>query len=88
MDYEKIRCQSCGMPLSEDLFGTNKNGSLNEEYCKYCFKGGKFTDPTIKVREMIEKSVEKMVKELGISEDEARVLAQTRIPKLKRWRKL
>ncbi len=36
-------CQSCGMPLSNDLSGTNTDGSKNEDYCIYCYKGGKFT---------------------------------------------
>ena len=32
-------CQSCGMPLqAEDQWGTNADGSLNEEYCCYCYQ--------------------------------------------------
>lgn len=75
------------MPLGEGLFGTNKNGKINEEYCKYCYVDGKFTNPDISAREMIEKSVEHMVRELKLSEEEARMLASSRIPKLKRWAK-
>ena len=36
-------CQSCGMPISKDVFGTNANGTPNEDYCIYCYKDGKFT---------------------------------------------
>ena len=37
-------CQSCGMPLqAEDQWGTNADGSLNEEYCCYCYQKGAFT---------------------------------------------
>ena len=37
-------CQSCGMPLdSKDVCGTNQDGSINEEYCCYCYKDGAFT---------------------------------------------
>lgn len=36
-------CQSCGMPLSEEVFGTNADGSKNDEYCVYCYKDGAFT---------------------------------------------
>lgn len=36
-------CQSCGMPLSEEVFGTNADGSKNDEYCVYCYKDGTFT---------------------------------------------
>lgn len=35
-------CQSCGMPMQEDLYGTNKDGSANDKYCTYCYKEGAF----------------------------------------------
>jgi len=35
-------CQSCGMPLTDEVLGTNADGSKNEEYCMYCYKDGKF----------------------------------------------
>ena len=28
-------CQSCGMPLTEEVLGTNADGSKNEDYCMY-----------------------------------------------------
>ncbi len=38
-------CQSCGMPIiSNDQLGTNKDGSISEDYCKYCYKDGEFID--------------------------------------------
>ncbi|MDO4819764.1 MAG: zinc ribbon domain-containing protein [Prevotella sp.] len=41
---EKMKfCQSCGMPLSDEVLGTNADGSKNEEYCIYCYKDGAFT---------------------------------------------
>ena len=37
-------CQSCGMPMpSDELLGTNADGSHNNDYCTYCFQQGKFT---------------------------------------------
>lgn len=36
-------CQSCGMPLSDEILGTNADGSVNNEYCIYCYKDGAFT---------------------------------------------
>ncbi|MBO5054825.1 MAG: zinc ribbon domain-containing protein [Lachnospiraceae bacterium] len=36
-------CQSCGMPMTEEQYGTNKDGSGNHKYCCYCFKDGEFT---------------------------------------------
>ena len=42
MEKEMKFCQSCGMPLTDDVLGTNADGSKNEEYCMYCYKDGKF----------------------------------------------
>ena len=84
---ENQRCQSCGMPLSEGFFGTNKNKSINEDYCKYCFKEGKFTKPNLKVKDAIESSVEHLIKELKLNREEAEFLANKTIPKLDRWRR-
>lgn len=38
-------CQSCGMPLSKDPKGggTNADGTLNTDYCSYCYQNGEFT---------------------------------------------
>ncbi len=36
-------CQSCGMPLTEEILGTNYDNTKNEDYCIYCFKDGAFT---------------------------------------------
>ena len=36
-------CQSCGMPMQENQYGTEKDGSSNETYCCYCYKDGTFT---------------------------------------------
>ena len=43
MEKEMKFCQSCGMPLTDDVLGTNADGSKNEEYCMYCYKDGAFT---------------------------------------------
>ena len=36
-------CQSCGMPLTDEILGTNADGTKNHDYCIYCFKDGAFT---------------------------------------------
>ena len=36
-------CQSCGMPLTDEILGTNADGTNNEDYCIYCYKDGGFT---------------------------------------------
>lgn len=81
-------CQSCGMPMQKDGdFGTNGDGSKNEEYCHFCFKDGKFTDQEITMEQKIEKIVKIAVSQMNMSEAQAREMANNIIPKLKRWRK-
>ena len=42
---EQNICQSCAMPLtSEDMYSTEKDGSINKDYCKWCYKDGEFID--------------------------------------------
>ena len=40
MGNQKL-CQSCSYPLTNDEdFGTNADGSKNEDYCKHCYVNG------------------------------------------------
>lgn len=82
---DKVRCQSCGMPLQERFFGTNADGSRNDEFCTYCFQSGRFTEPDLTIPDMITISVHHMVTELHIPENTAKKLAEETIPHLKRW---
>ena len=85
MNQQMQICQSCSMPLRSKLdLGTNADGTQNKEYCRYCFKNGKFTDEGITMEQKIEKMVG-MAKTMNISEEQARTMAQNILPKLKRW---
>ncbi len=81
-----FRCQSCGMPLGEGFYGTNEDHTENHKYCKFCFLNGSFTNPFITMDDMIENSVENMVNDLGMPEKHAKELANTYIPRLRRWK--
>lgn len=87
----KKRCQSCGMalgfPISEDFFSTNKNGSKNFEYCKFCYENGNFTNPKLTIEQMINNSIRHMTQELSFPKEKAENLANSIIPCLKRWKK-
>ena len=37
---EQKFCHSCGMPLTEEILGTNADGIKIEDYCIYCYKDG------------------------------------------------
>ena len=39
----RLVCQCCGMPLDDELIGRDKDGSLNEDYCKWCYADGEYT---------------------------------------------
>ncbi len=81
-----VFCQSCSMPLNKPQdFGTNANGSKNNEYCCYCYQNGKFTEPDITMEQMIKKCVSVM-KQMKMPEDQ---IEKTKllIPMLKRWKK-
>ena len=83
----KMRCQSCGMPLSREFgnLGTNADGAPTEEYCSICFQAGTFTNPDQTLAEMIESSIANMTGELGMPAERAGELARSFIPTLRRW---
>ncbi|MDL2224599.1 WYL domain-containing protein [Eubacteriales bacterium OttesenSCG-928-M02] len=80
-------CQSCAMPLSDGLYGTEADGTLSQDYCKYCYENGAFTADTT-MEEMIEFCVRPMVENNeGMTEEVARQQMQAFFPQLKRWQK-
>lgn len=82
-----IFCQSCGMPMdNESVYGTNADGSKNNEYCSYCFKDGAFT-ADISMEEMIEACIAPMVgANKDMTEEKARNMMKEFFPTLKRWK--
>ena len=78
-------CQSCGMPLSEEIRGTEQDGSKNGSYCLYCYQNGDFTSD-ITLDEMIEECVPHMVAaHPEMSKEEARKQMKAFFPTLSRW---
>lgn len=83
-ENQKI-CQSCGMPMDKSDYGTNQDGSVNEEYCKYCYKAGAFASEET-MQEMIDSCVPHMVDEAqGYTEAKVRDYLGELLPTLKRW---
>jgi len=39
----QLVCQCCGMPLEDSNIGTEADGMLNEDYCKWCYADGEYT---------------------------------------------
>ena len=91
MEKEMKFCQSCGMPLTDDVLGTNADGSKNEDYCMYCYKDGKFLQDCT-MDEMIEHCAQFVgaVNEglpNPITKEEYIGQMKMYFPRLKRWRK-
>ena len=86
---EQTFCQSCGMPLTEEILGTNADGSKNEEYCIYCYKDGAFTGD-FTMEEMVEfcaQFVDEFNKNSGqnLTKEEYKAVLRQYYPNLKRW---
>ena len=79
-------CQSCSMPMEQaGQYGTNKDGSTNEDYCIYCYKGGEFIDK-VSMEEYIEMSIP-FAEQAGMTEEQMRAHCNAVLPTLKRWKK-
>ena len=91
MDKEMKFCQSCGMPLTDEVLGTNADGSKNEDYCMYCYKDGKFLQDCT-MDEMIEhcmQFLDEVNKNMPqpMTKEEYKQMMQGFFPMLKRWKK-
>ena len=83
-------CQSCGMPLTEEILGTHADGSKSEDYCLYCYKDGCFTGD-FTMEEMVEfcaQFVDEYNKNTGqnLSKEEYKDVLRHIYPNLKRWK--
>lgn len=84
-------CQSCGMPLNNEVLGSNADGSNNDDYCIYCYKDGTFTAECT-MDEMIEycsKFVDEVNKHMikPMTREEYKDMMRGYFPMLKRWKK-
>ncbi len=77
-------CQCCGMPLEDSLLGRNRDGSLNEDYCQWCYADGTYTYSDMD--DLIRVCLPNMVKQ-GFSEDQARTYMKQMLPTLDYWKR-
>ena len=81
---DKRICQCCGMPLEDEIIGKNKDGTLNEAYCQWCYADGTYTYSDMD--DLIDVCVGHMAKD-GFSEEEARAYLRQRLPQLDYWKR-
>lgn len=80
-------CQSCGMKMGHEDYGRNADGSVNTDYCKYCYPSGRFGK-----EETMEEMIESNLQFLREGDGESRTLEEAReemlsyFSLLKRWR--
>lgn len=80
----KLICQCCGMPLEDEIISRNKDGSMNEDYCKWCYADGTYTYSNMD--DLIEVCVKSMASE-NFSEEQARSYLKIELPKLDYWKR-
>ena len=81
---QKLVCQCCGMPLEDSIIGRNSDGSVNEDYCKWCYADGTYTYSDMDT--LIDVCVPHMAKE-GFSEEQARSFMKRMLPTLDYWKR-
>lgn len=83
---EAVICQSCGMPMQrEEDFGTEEDFSKCKEYCRFCYRKGRFTKPDMTMEDMIKHVARMFTEDMGMPDEAAKDMARSIIPNLKRW---
>jgi hypothetical protein len=74
------------MPLNGTNNGTNLDLSQNNEYCIHCFREGDFIIPNLTLEQQIQRLTDIAVEKMGMTDSEARKMAENTLPKLDRWK--
>lgn len=85
---EEKYCQSCGMPMgdTDEMYGTEKDGSKSKDYCQYCYDKGEFLSQGT-MNEFIEGCIPFMLESCKeMTADQARDMMKQQFPQLKRWK--
>ena len=78
----KLVCQCCGMPLDDTSVSREKDGTINEEYCRWCYADGQF------VYTSLETLTEFLVAHMSRPDwppEQARAYFQEQLPRLRHW---
>ena len=80
----QLICQCCGMPLEDAILSRDKDGAINEDYCKWCYADGTYTYSNMD--DLIDVCVGHLIDE-GFSEEQARAYLRQTLPKLDYWKR-
>lgn len=81
---KQLICQCCGMPLEDDIISRDSDGTLNEDYCQWCYADGTYTYNNMD--DLINVCVKHLVNE-GFTEEQARVHMKAKLPTLDYWKR-
>ena len=76
-------CQCCGMPLDDSSISREPDGTLNEDYCKWCYADGKFVYTNLD--ELVDFLAEHMAS-ASWPKDQARAYFEMQLPQLAHWK--
>ncbi len=80
----QLYCQCCGMPLDDTILSRDKDGALNEDYCRWCYADGTYTYHDMD--DLIDVCAVHMTGQ-GFSEAQAREYLKQRLPELDYWKR-
>ena len=80
----KLICQCCGMPLDDSIISHEKDGTLNRDYCKWCYADGEYMYSNMD--DLIEICVKNMVS-AEHPESEVREYLRSALPQLDYWKR-
>jgi len=80
----QLICQCCGMPLEDSSISKEKDGFLNEHYCKWCYADGEYMYSDMD--DLIDVCVKNMA-DSEHSETEIRSYLHKTLPKLDYWKR-
>ena len=80
----KLYCQCCGMPLDDEIISKDKDGSFNEDYCKWCYADGEYMYSNMD--DLIDVCIPNMVSD-QFTEEQARAYLKEMLPKLDYWKR-
>ena len=80
----QLICQCCGMPMEDTIVSREKDGTLNEEYCRWCYADGTYTYSDMD--DLIDVCVGHMAGE-NFTEEQARAYMKQLLPTLDYWKR-
>ena len=80
----KLICQCCGMPLEDSIISHEKDGTLNEDYCQWCYADGTYTYSDMD--DLIRVCAPHMVGK-DFTEEQARAYMKQMLPTLDYWKR-